>query len=128
MNIYILTKGEHPYVMIIALYSSKERAEEEKNKRDDRNDIYIEEYEVDSELTNINKDFEKGYMYGVYMNIGSGEVGDTLFPRIYGYRHPTECVIDEDALTNPYLREHAVQVAAERREEYLKEKNLKEKS
>jgi hypothetical protein len=130
MKMYILTTGD--YNEIVASFTTREKAEDEKARRGNYSDNEIDECEVDPEPTSVPEGFEKGNVYSISVYIKSGVIVNNYFYCTYCYRHPTECVIDESELTDslfrekhitvksPISRDHAIEVGLKHREKILK--------
>lgn len=129
MKISVLTTGCYSNYSIVGVFSTMEKALDYKYKRRNVDDSDPEEYELDPELK-VDKDFEIGKIYSVYIMTESGIVSQCS-PEYIGYRHPKKCnIITEYAdgeygsiyVESPVSFEHATKVTIEERQRYLREK------
>jgi hypothetical protein len=137
MKVYVLTSGEHSDYRVEGVFSSEDAARRftekfPKGEFDDWNDPI--EHEVDEPL-----DHEMGPSWTVKINLESGEIKDP-FPahETRHRRHPSACEVHECwwmgspptpagelSVRSPTSREHAVEVAVERRQEWLRARETK---
>lgn len=136
MKVWVLTSGEYSDYRIEGIFSSREAAERILLRA--RADKYATEfndpegYEVDALA-----DHTYGPSFRMLMRLDTGEAmeGYTSSPEL---RHPGRCEVefrdiawsrDEHAVpcvcvTSPISREHAVKVAVEKRQEWLRTRDL----
>lgn len=142
MKVYVLTTGRHYNNGIVGVYSSLDLAQEARARRGDADDDDPEEYELDLMDDQPEGDLEAGPVFQAVIRLKDGSFRSISGPVYYAYRHSQECQtmlvgLFADSLAAPHRLtegkeptgilvwspvspEHAVEVAIERRHEWLR--------
>lgn len=128
MKIYVITKGEYSDYHICAVTEDEKIAEKLQRIFSDWDKAKIEEYDTDNYSIERYKNFLEGRLLYVVAFSSLGDVDDVWMSdeadiwvngKVYNNPYSEEISISVDAPN----KETAIKIAAERRAEYLAEKN-----
>jgi hypothetical protein len=126
-KVYVVTKGKFSDYRIVAVFSTREGAENMRAGPCDPN-VEVQEWELDALAKH-----EWGMNWYADIRLGDGLVRQRY--EVEGFRHPTETDVNFHSVfanappsliqvRSPISAEHAVKVAVEKRQEWLRTKEL----
>jgi hypothetical protein len=126
MKVYLVSTGEYSDYTILGLFSTREKAdafitELAKGRFQQPNDV--EEYDLDAR---VGQAYGPTWLARITLDTGEVRASKCIFDSV---RHPEVCTVephDNELLTavSPISKEHATKVAVEKRQEWLRTREL----